>query len=85
MRTCSGDRYTRNKTRASRFTMNPVMLRCIEGKGRVRGVPTVTITKNEILAGLNKPDSFILTASRRQNRSYQARQPPSTCRISPVI
>jgi superfamily II DNA or RNA helicase len=32
----------------------------IEVKGRVRGAPTVTITKNEILTGLNKPDRFLL-------------------------
>ncbi|MGE3316347.1 MAG: DUF3883 domain-containing protein, partial [Planctomycetaceae bacterium] len=36
------------------------LLRFIEVKGRVRGATTVTITKNEILTGLNKPDEFIL-------------------------
>jgi hypothetical protein len=36
------------------------LLRFIEVKGRVRGADTVTITKNEILIGLNKPDEFIL-------------------------
>ena len=36
------------------------LLRFIEVKGRVRGAKTVTITKNEILTGLNKPDEFIL-------------------------
>jgi hypothetical protein len=35
-------------------------LRFIEVKGRVKGAQTVTITKNEILTGLNKPDDFIL-------------------------
>jgi hypothetical protein len=35
-------------------------LRFIEVKGRVAGADTVTITKNEILTGLNKPDDFIL-------------------------
>jgi hypothetical protein len=35
-------------------------LRFIEVKGRVKGADTVTITKNEILTGLNKPDDFIL-------------------------
>ena len=29
-------------------------------KGRVTGAKTVTITKNEILTGLNKPDEFYL-------------------------
>jgi superfamily II DNA/RNA helicase len=32
----------------------------IEVKGRVLGAPTVTVTKNEILTGLNKPDRFLL-------------------------
>ena len=32
----------------------------IEVKGRKAGARTVTITKNEILAGLNKPDDFVL-------------------------
>ena len=36
------------------------LLRFIEVKGRVRGAKTVTITKNEILTGLNKPQQFIL-------------------------
>ncbi len=29
-------------------------------KGRVKGARTVTITQNEILTGLNKPEEFIL-------------------------
>lgn len=35
-------------------------LRFIEVKGRVIGAETVTVTKNEIMAGLNKPDDFVL-------------------------
>jgi hypothetical protein len=35
-------------------------LRFIEVKGRVAGAATVTVTKNEILYSLNKPDDFIL-------------------------
>ena len=35
-------------------------LRFIEVKGRTAGAETVTITKNEVLTGLNKPDEFIL-------------------------
>ena len=35
-------------------------LRFIEVKGRVTGADTVTVTKNEILTSLNKPDDFIL-------------------------
>jgi hypothetical protein len=35
-------------------------LRFIEVKGRVAGALTVTVTRNEILTALNKPDDFIL-------------------------
>jgi hypothetical protein len=35
-------------------------LRFIEVKGRVAGAQTITITKNEILTALNKPEDFIL-------------------------
>ncbi len=35
-------------------------LRFIEVKGRAIGKKTVTVTRNEILCGLNKPDQFIL-------------------------
>ncbi len=35
-------------------------VRLIEVKGRVEGAETVTVTRNEIMAGLNKPESFIL-------------------------
>ena len=35
-------------------------LRFIEVKGRLQGAETVTVTKNEILTALNKPDDFIL-------------------------
>ncbi|MFN3684147.1 MAG: helicase-related protein [Fimbriimonadaceae bacterium] len=35
-------------------------LRLIEVKGRVAGATEVTVTKNEILAALNKPDDYIL-------------------------
>ena len=35
-------------------------LRLIEVKGRAKGATTVTISKNEILTGLNKSDEFIL-------------------------
>jgi superfamily II DNA or RNA helicase len=36
------------------------MLRFLEVKGRIKGAQTVTVTKNEILTALNKPDHFIL-------------------------
>lgn len=35
-------------------------LRFIEVKGRAKGANSVTVTKNEILTALNKPDEFIL-------------------------
>jgi len=35
-------------------------LRMIEVKGRAKGATTVTITRNEILTALNKPEDFIL-------------------------
>jgi hypothetical protein len=35
-------------------------LRFLEVKGRAVGAKTVTITKNEILTALNKPEDFIL-------------------------
>jgi SNF2 family DNA or RNA helicase len=35
-------------------------LRFIEVKGRVSGAETITVTKNEILTSLNKPDDYIL-------------------------
>lgn len=35
-------------------------LRLIEVKGRIHGAATITVTKNEILTCLNKPDDYIL-------------------------
>lgn len=35
-------------------------LRFIEVKGRVAGADTITVTRNEILTALNKPEDFIL-------------------------
>ena len=35
-------------------------MRFIEVKGRVVGSKTVTVSKNEILAGLNKPEDYYL-------------------------
>lgn len=36
------------------------LLRFLEVKGRIAGADTVTVSKNEILTALNKPDNFIL-------------------------
>ncbi len=53
-------------------------LRFIEVKGRVAGADNVTVTKNEILTSLNKPDDFILAIveyldGSRQNLRYLRR------------
>lgn len=39
---------------------NPSGLRFIEVKGRAAGASSVTVTRNEILTGLNQPENFIL-------------------------
>jgi superfamily II DNA or RNA helicase len=39
-------------------------LRFIEVKGRIEGADTVTVTKNEVLTALNKPEDFILALVR---------------------
>jgi hypothetical protein len=54
-------------------------LRFIEVKGRVSGAPTITVTRNEILYSLNKPDDFILAIVEFQSadahRAHYLRQP----------
>lgn len=54
-------------------------LRFLEVKGRVSGADTVTVTKNEILTSLNKPDDFILALVEfldgDQHRVHYLRQP----------
>ena len=54
-------------------------LRFIEVKGRVAGADTVTVTRNEILYSLNKPDDFILAMVEfiddQQHRVHYLRQP----------
>ena len=54
-------------------------LRFIEVKGRVSGAATITVTKNEILYSLNKPDDFILAVveffDRDAHRVHYVRQP----------
>ncbi len=54
-------------------------LRFIEVKGRVTGADTVTVTKNEILYSLNKPDDFILALVEfldgDEHRVYYLRRP----------
>ena len=36
------------------------MLRFVEVKGRAKGADTVTVSRNEMLCGLNNPEQFIL-------------------------
>jgi hypothetical protein len=54
-------------------------LRFIEVKGRVSGAPTITVTRNEILYSLNKPDDFILAivefTSEDTHQLHYLRQP----------
>ena len=53
-------------------------LRFIEVKGRVAGAGTITVTRNEILYSLNKPDDFILAIVEFEGEShnvYYVRRP----------
>ena len=54
-------------------------LRFIEVKGRVTGAPTITVTRNDILYSLNKPDDFILAIVEfldgDSHRAHYLRQP----------
>ena len=54
-------------------------LRFIEVKGRVSGAPTITVTRNEILYSLNKPEDFILAivefTDGDNHRAHYLRQP----------
>ena len=57
-------------------------LRFIEVKGRAAGADTLTVTRNEILYSLNKPDDFILAMveflPEGQHRARYLRQPFSS-------
>lgn len=54
-------------------------LRFLEVKGRVQGAATITVTKNEILYSLNKPEDFVLAivefTSEDAHRVLYLRQP----------
>jgi hypothetical protein len=54
-------------------------LRFIEVKGRISGAATITVTKNEILYSLNKPEDFILAivefTDSETDRVHYVRQP----------
>jgi hypothetical protein len=54
-------------------------LRFVEVKGRIEGAPTITVTKNEILYSLNKPEDFILAIvefqSNEAHRVHYLREP----------
>ena len=60
-------------------------LRFIEVKGRIAGADTITVTKNEILYSLNKPDDFILAIVEFDGESIRVhylRRPSSASRTS---
>ncbi|EQD70412.1 helicase domain protein [mine drainage metagenome] len=54
-------------------------LRFIEVKGRASGADTITVTRNEILHSLNKPEDFILVivefTGDNTHRAHYLRQP----------
>jgi hypothetical protein len=54
-------------------------LRFIEVKGRITGAPAITVTRNEILYSLNKPEDFILAivefTGEDSHRVHYLRQP----------
>jgi superfamily II DNA or RNA helicase len=54
-------------------------LRFLEVKGRISGADTITVTKNEILYSLNKPDDFILAIveflDESRHQAHYVRQP----------
>jgi SNF2 family DNA or RNA helicase len=54
-------------------------LRFLEVKGRIEGAATITVTKNEILYSLNKPEDFILAivefTGANSYRAHYLRQP----------
>ena len=52
--------YDVESTIPPRLRSGEACLRFIEVKGRVKGAQTVTVSKNEILTGLNKPEEFLL-------------------------
>jgi hypothetical protein len=58
---------------------NTGRLRFIEVKGRITGAQTLTVTRNEILYSLNKPDDFILAIvefmGENNHRAHYLRRP----------
>ena len=54
-------------------------LRFIEVKGRIQGASTVTVTRNEVLTSLNKPEDYILAIVEFRNdetdQVYYVRRP----------
>jgi SNF2 family DNA or RNA helicase len=58
-------------------------LRFIEVKGRVAGADTITVTKNEILYSLNKPDDFILAIVAFEGKMHRVRYVRRPFRAAP--
>ena len=60
-------------------------LRFIEVKGRITGAETVTVTKNEILAGLNKPEDYWLAVVEVSFADGQARAGLTSAAVEHLI
>ena len=57
-------------------------LRFLEVKGRAESASTITVTKNEVLYSLNKPDDFILAIVEFKGDLHNGRPPSSLCASS---
>jgi hypothetical protein len=67
--------------------LNTGRLRFIEVKGRIEGADTVTVTKNEIITALNKPENYYLALVQvpkseefREGDAFKVREPLATYR-----
>ena len=70
--------YDIESTIPSHMRKDTGSLRFIEVKGRAKGSTTVTVSKNEILTGLNKPEQFILAiveVDGQQTRTIYLKEP----------
>ena len=59
--------------------------RFIEVKGRAAGAETVTVTKNEILTALNKPEEFILAIVELDGDASTVRYVRKPFQRSPIL
>ncbi len=58
-------------------------LRLIEVKGRQAGADTITVTNNEVLTCLNKPDDYLLALVLFENGGHRVRYVPTPFRREP--